>query len=441
MQMNGQNDHPHVPEVPFTPFRPRSASPIDVDDFLDDQIYGAPSQQPTLRDIDVANGVLPPALPPLPPTQQATMELTEERFRALMELSERQAKQLEDANAFANQAAAQIREAHRQLEVSQQNVTDLTNAFNTLSAQPRPLTVSSAPKKKPDLPPFDSKNVLVWIRRVEAAYSRVGVIEPKDKFAWMESIFQVKLDPQIDAFLYTNNNTDQNWSDFVAYLKLQYGPTVKQKTLKLMGDIPRHDLTPTQYLTQLVEDTKDVTIDNIRKEHLLKTIPPRIREIMGKEVETLTAAEVAKAADTFFDRQGKPLEKSVSTVNQVLTAPTASSTLPPSTLPSSSSFTAAFSDDESDVNAVRRGNFRGNDRGRSRNRGQRSQSRPNNNRFPNASSTASGSGEAKPAFQQGLCRWHKLFGEKSRKCVTDCPRFKAFNSSQQSGNDKGGRRM
>ena len=439
-QMNGQDDHPHVPEVPFTPFRPSPASPIDVDDFLDQQIYGAPSQQPTLRDIDVANGVILPTLPP-PPPQLTRMEITEERFRALMELSERQAKQLEDANAFANQAASQIREAHRQLQASQQNVTDLTNAFNNLSAQPRPLTVSSAPKKKPDLPPFDSKNVLVWIRRVEAAYSRVGVIEPKDKFAWMESIFQVKLDPKIDAFLYSDNNTAEKWAEFIAYLKFQYGPTTKQKTLKLMGEIPRHDLTPSQYLTQMVEDTKDVTIDNIRKEHLLKTIPPHIRQIMGKEVESMTAADAAKIADTFFDRQGKPLEKQASSVNQVLTAPAASSTLPPSTLPSSSSFTSAFSDDDTDVNAVRSRNFRGNDRGRSRNRGQRSQSRPNANRFPNSSSTGNGNNENKSSTQQKLCRWHRQFGEKSLKCATDCSKFKSFTSSQQSGNGQGGRRM
>ena len=442
--MSGQDVHPHVQGIPFTPAPQHPASPIDIDGVLDDQIFGAASQRPTLRDIDIANGVLPPPFPTLP-TPQPRMEITEERFRALMELSERQAKQLEDANAFANQAAAQIREAHRQLQASQQNVTDLTAAFNNLSAQPRPLTTSSPPKKKPDLPPFDSKNVLVWIRRVEAAYSRVGVVEPKDKFAWMESIFQVKLDPKIDAFLYSDNNTAEKWAEFVEYLKFQYGPTLKQKTLKLMGDIPRHDLTPSQYLTQLVEESKDVTIDNIRKEHLLKTIPSNIRQILGKEVESMSAADVAKAADSFFDRQGKPLEKSSTPINHVSAAPSTFSTLPPSTLPSSSSaFTAAFDDeDDTDVNFVRRGNGRGNDRGRSRNRGQRSQSRPNQNRFQNASSTGSGSQESKPssASQPGLCRWHRLFGDKSRKCVTDCPRFKSFSSSQQSGNGQGGRRQ
>ena len=70
----------------------------------------------------------------------------------LQALAERQAKQIEDGNAFANQAAAQSQESQRQLEISQQNLSDLTAAFNSLSTQGRPLTVTSAPKKKPDLP-------------------------------------------------------------------------------------------------------------------------------------------------------------------------------------------------------------------------------------------------------------------------------------------------
>ena len=212
---------------------------------------------------------------------------------------------------------------------------------------------------------------------------------------------------------------------------------MRQKAQKLMSEVPRHDLKPSQYLTQLVEDTKDVSIDDIRKEHLLKTIPARYREIMGKEVEAMTAAEVAKMADDFFDRQGKPLEKTTTPVNSV--ASTAHSPLPqPPSTSSASSFTSAFSDDETDVNFVKRNNFRGNDRGRNHNRNQRSQSRPSFNRVPNTSSNGS---DSQPSHPQGTCRWHRQFGDKSRKCVTDCPRYKAFVASQKSGNGQGGRRQ
>ena len=448
--MSGQRHHPHVTDAAFTPQRPHPSSPIpiDIDEQVDSLIFHSPNPQITLRDIDIARGI--PRAPSPPPLRipAPTMEnmTQDEKIAHLTEIAAKQMKMMEEANAFSQNTLAQLQESRRQLEASQQSVIDLTSAFQQLSSQPRhiPLTTTTAPKKKPELPPFDAKNVLVWIRRVEAAYARVGVVAPHDKFAWMESIFQVKLDPQIDSFLYTNNNTEQNWTDFIAYLKLQYGPTMRQKTQKLMGEIPRHDLKPSQYLVQLVEDTKDVKIDDIRREHLLKSIPPRIREIMGKEVETMTAEDVAKTADTFFDRHGKPLEKSVTPVNHVTSYSTASAPLPPpssSSNASSASFTAAFSDDETDVNFVRKGNFRGNDRSRSRPRGQRSQSRPGFNRNPNASSTGGGSNDAKTSFPPGTCRWHRLFGEKSRKCVTDCPRFKSFSASQQSGNGQGGRRQ
>ena len=214
-----------------------------------------------------------------------------------------------------------------------------------------------------------------------------------------------------------------------------------------MSENPRHDLRPSQYLVQLKEDVKDVEIDHILKEHLLKSIPPRIREILGKEVETLSSAEVAKKADDFFDRQGRLIEKNAAPISQISSAPSSSSTTSTSN-ETPSSFTSPFSDEETDVNQVRRGGFRGNDRARSRNRGQRSQSRPAFGRFSNSSSTGNNfsnnnnnNNDSKPSFPQGTCKWHKRFGDKSLKCVTDCPRFKSFSASQQSGNGQGGRRM
>ena len=426
-------DHLHVTDDPAfnspRPSRYRPPSPYDTDDGL--ERFRFPSSPPAAR-------------------QQTTMEFTQENFLALQALAQKQSKQIEDGNAFANDMATQLQEAKRQQEASQKSIADLTNAFNNLnsnvSSQPRPLTLNTPPKKKPELPPFDSKNVLIWIRRVEAAYARVGVIEPKDRFAWMESIFQVGLDPQIDAYLY-GTNTLQDWEDFIDYLKLQYGPTLRQKAQKLMGDIPRHDLKPSQYLLRLKDDVKDVEIDHILKEHVLKSIPPRIREIMGKEVEGLTAEQVAKQADDFFDRNGRPTEKLSTPINHVASSSNASSTSPASAAPSaptSSSFTPAFDDDlDADINFVRRGGQRNNDRGRSSNRGQRSRSRPPFQRQPNASSggNASSNPSASSSFASGTCRWHRRWGDKSLKCATDCPLFKTFSANQKQGNGQGGRRL
>ena len=427
------NDNLNVPHDPaFNTSRRsryRAPSPHDTDDGL--ARFQFPSPAPAAR-------------------QQVTMEFTHENFLALQALATKQSKQIEDGNSFANDMASQLQEAKRQQEASQKSIADLTNAFNNLngniSSQARPLTLSNPPKKKPELPPFDSKNVLIWIRRVEAAYARVGVIEPRDRFAWMESIFQVGLDPQIDSYLY-GTNTLQDWEDFIEYLKLQYGPTMRQKAQKLMSDIPRHDLKPSQYLLRLKDDVKDVEIDHILKEHVLKSIPPRIREIMGKEVEGLTAEQVAKQADDFFDRNGRPTEKSSTPINNINSSSNVSSTssaAAASAAPITSSFTSAFSDDdEADVNFVRRDGQRNQDRGRSFNRGQRSRSRPSFNRQPNSSSggNSSSNPSASSSFAAGTCRWHRRFGEKSLKCVTNCPLFKSFNANQKQGNGQGGRRM
>ena len=369
----------------------------------------------------------------------------EEQLAKMAELNAAQQRQMDAANLFANRQAEQLLESQRQLQQAQQHIQKLSDAFEALSTQqqqqPRPLTLSQPPKKKPELPAFDSKNILIWIRRIEAAYHRVGVVEAKDKFAWLESMFKVNLNPSIDAFLY-GTNTEEDWDDFIGYLKKEYAPTKKQKALKLMAEVPRHEMKPSQYLLQLVEDTKDVKVDDIRKEHLLKTLPPRIREIMGREVENMTAKEVAIMADDFFDRQGRPLEKNVSQINHITNSSSSSiAAASSSVIPPSSSFTAAFSDNDMDINYVNRSNQHGSSRQRSRSHNPRSSSKPSFNRNSNGPSTGQPQGDPSFSHPQGTCRFHRRFGDKSTKCVTGCPRHSAFTAAKKQGNGNGGRRQ
>ena len=466
---NGQEVHPHVssfdPAFLSTPQRQRyrPASPHAQEEGLGDLFDFTESRPLTLLDIDVRNGVrnYPPTMPETgamaqPPIAEMSLE---QRLLHLTALAEEQQRQMAQVKEFANSqtealkaSKEQLDRQAQQLQDSQHQVSQLTTAFENLSTrrdeEPRPHSNTQAPKKKPELPPFDPKNIIIWIRRIEAAYIRVGVIEPKDKFAWLESMFQVGLDPTIDAFLY-GDNTATDWDNFIAYLKKQYAPTIRHKAQKLLGEIQRHDLMPSQFFKQMVEDTKDVKVDDIRKEHLLRSIPPRIREMLGKEVESMTGEEVAAAADSFFDRKGKPLEKNVSVINNISNAtPTSANTSANST--TSSSFTNAFVDnDETDVNFVRRGGGGGGGAGgrggqhRSRSRNPRSGSRPGFNRSSSSASSASQQNQQTQQQQQqshppGTCRFHRRFGDKSLKCVTDCPYFATFKSKQ--GNGQGGRR-
>ena len=453
------NHHLHVPSGSFSPQqrpRYRQNSPFAEEEGLEPHFSFESAQVPSLLDIDVRNGVRTyPAAPvatsvaasAATASAEASIMSAQEELARMAELNANQQRQMDAANIFANKQTEQLLESRRQLELAQQQISKLTEAFESLSTQqpqqPRPLTLTQAPKKKPELPPFDGKNILIWIRRIEAAYVRVGVTEAKDKFAWLESMFQVKMDPTIDAFLY-GTNTEDDWTEFITYLKKQYGPTQRQKAQKLLADIPRHDLKPSQFFKQLVEDTKDVKVDDIRKEHLLRSIPPRIREIMGKEVEGMTGQEVADAADSFFDRQGKPLEKMANPISHISnTLSTSSNT---SSSASASSFTPSFGDDEeTEVNFVRRGGGGGGGGGggqhRSRSRNPRSRSRPNfgRNSSNGPSTQQHQQNDSKQSFAPGTCRFHRRFGEKTLKCVSDCPLFSSFKAKQ--GNGQGGRRQ
>ena len=75
------------------------------------------------------------------------------------------------AEAAASAAAASALNA-MQLQM-QSNMQQLSLAANS----------SSNRRKKPDLPAFDKRHIAIWIKRVESAYEREGIVSPEDKFS------------------------------------------------------------------------------------------------------------------------------------------------------------------------------------------------------------------------------------------------------------------
>ena len=69
----------------------------------------------------------------------------------------------------------------------------------TIRALTEALQGMKASSRKPDLPAFDQNNIELWIKRVDNAYRRAGVTDPKDKFAHIESKFAVDIDSRIQA--------------------------------------------------------------------------------------------------------------------------------------------------------------------------------------------------------------------------------------------------
>ena len=366
----------------------------------------------------------PPSNPPLSlaataPQPAAAMPTIEEQLEQFRQLAATQQQQLEQQNANMTLMAEQ----HRQ---SQESVSQLSAALQSLTAfQARP----APPKKKPEIPPFDKSNILIWIRRLNAAYERQSITLPKDKFAFLESTFDVALNPKINSYLY-GDNTEESWNEFLVYLKNEYGPTKRQRAAKLIKEIPRQGLKPSQFMAQINEDTEGVTVDDIKKEHLLKSLPPRIREYLGKEAENKTADQIAIWADNFFDRQGNPIEKSLNTVNHVSSSTTAAS---------APHFTAAFSDEETDdINAIRRGQSSARGRfGRSRSRGNASQRQSSASEGKQRGrSTSFPPGQT---IVNGLCWFHTKWGIKAEKCAEGCKHYSSSKSNQ--GNGRGGRRQ
>ena len=296
--------------------------------------------------------------------------------------------------------------------------------------------------RKPDLPPFDKKNVEIWVKRVEAAYARVNCTNPSLKFAHLESKFEVNQDPIIDGYLF-GEATDASWTAFLDYLRARYGPTKKDRALSVINGTPREGRTPTQLVAVMKEKAGEVSLDDILKEQLLKQLPQEVLKQIVDRVDQLTCDETAKLADAWFNKDGKLLISADATaVNNVErpsnTAPTTSSTpgaAAASAAPRAPSFTTAFEDeeDDADINAVRfrqgqkqsfniqnREGARGRGRGRGsqsgRGRGSSNNNNSNTNSYGNSSSYSSGEKQNK----KKVCNYHIKFGDKAEKCEHWC---------------------
>ena len=293
--------------------------------------------------------------------------------------------------------------------------------------------------RKPELPQFDKSNIEIWIKRVESAYSRVRVTDPKLKFAHLESKFDVNTDPIINEFLFKTDATEETWTSFLDYLRKRYGRTTKQEALSVINGTPREGKTPSQLVALMKERAGKVTLDDVLKEQLLKELPADIHRQIVDRVDGLSFEETGQLADKWFDKDGKPLLSTTpSTVHSIAAQgnpprlsnppPTASAAASSTDYNASSNFTAPFEnpEDESDINAVRfrqgqkqsfrvkNGNQNGgqsNGQGGNRGGGQRNS---NNTRPPNNSNNGNN------AAQKKVCPFHIKYGQQAERCLPWC---------------------
>ena len=298
--------------------------------------------------------------------------------------------------------------------------------------------------KKPELPQFDKANIEIWIKRVESAYARVRVTDPKLKFAHLESKFDVNADPIINNFLFETDATADTWTSFLEYLRARYGRTKKQEALSVINGTPREGRTPSQLVALMKERAGGVTLDDVLKEQLLKELPADVHRQIIDKVDDLSFEETGKLADKWFDKDGKPLLSAApSTIHSVSASESSSRQPTPSSNASAAastfdsnnlaSFTAPFNDqdDDADINAVRfrqgqkqsfrvkngsasRGNGNQNSgQNGSRGGGQKSNS---NNRPQNGGNGNSGSNST----QKKVCPFHIKYGQEAERCLPWC---------------------
>ena len=267
-------------------------------------------------------------------------------------------------------------------------------------------------RRKPELPSFDSKNIEIWIKRVESAYARSNVTKPKDKFAFLESKIGVDQDAKINEFLF-GEATDAKWAEFLDYLRSRYGRTVKQECSSILDGITRDGRRPSEMLAHIRDRAGKITIDDLFKEMVLRSLPSDIQRSIADKTDTMTADEAVKLADVFFDKDGQPLHSNSSNSVSSVEKP------PPS---------GEEEEEDDSINAI--------------NRHQRSQpkGRPgfqNQNRGKHPASNQQRHPQKKKSSL--LCFAHVKFGDDAYTCEEGCKRY-GQPLAKRPGNDQAGRR-
>ena len=309
--------------------------------------------------------------------------------------------------------------------------------------------IPDAIRRKPEIPNFDKDHIEIWIKRTENAYIRANITSTQEKFAFLESKFPVNFNPRVDEFLY-GDATPANWTSFLDYLRAEYGPTKQQRASVFIDGFKRNGRRPSQYAAALDDTTKDVTVDEIKKEMLLREMPIEIRRMLQERIETLSFKDAAKIADSYFDAEGRPRHSTPLSVNEVTTARPCQST-PQSVNEvttanrwkafTTTAFSEPFCDNDQAINAIgRKFSRRPPDaQPRKAQGGSKPQHVKTGQTVKTEASKAPIAVKANPNYpvkkSVDLCQAHFKFGDKARYCEVSCSRFdeQRFPGNGQAG--------
>ena len=227
------------------------------------------------------------------------------------------------------------------------------------------------------------------------------------------------------------------WTTFLNYLKEEFGPTKQQRAAVFLDGLKREGRKPSQYAATLDDKTKGVTIDEIKKEMLLREMPTDVRRMLQERIAAISFKEAAKIADSYFDSEGRPRHTNqtsggVSNISESLQ-------------------NTKIDDDEDEVNAVnRRFHQRPNhtQQNRTRNLPRRNESwTPSRNANPSAGNDSRSGSDTRPKTTTAprenkrgptlkdirLCKYHIQYGDQAITCEKGCDKFPKNQSNDKAG--------
>ena len=224
----------------------------------------------------------------------------------------------------------------------------------------------------------------------------------------------------------------------MTYLKERYGRTKSQQASVVLDGVTRDGRLPSEMFSFIKDRVGNLTIDDIIKEMVLRELPTEIQRTIHDQAKSLNGEETTKLADSFFDKDGKPIHR----------APSA----PISNIEEQTD-TPNMEDGNNDVNAVNRFKPRNQQSrpsnqqsrnpsynyrptGPQRSGPQQRQFRPQQGRAPSTPHPAERrENRGNPTVKDvKLCHFHQLYGDAARTCETGCIRYPKW-----SGNAKAGR--
>ena len=356
---------------------------------------------------------------------------------------------------------ASMEEIKRYADTLRQQALAFSNSLATTTQLLSQALSTKVSKKRPELPPFDQKNIEAWIRRTENAFTRADITAAKDKFAYLESVISVDLHPSINAY-FNGSATQAQYNDFLAFLRKRYGRTKQQKVKAAIEGVRRSGRLPIDLAAMIKEQFDDVTIEDLMKAHFMSEMPQQVRNQLSGKQDDMSLDELAEAANSHFSQDGTLLASN-STVSSVGPCPATTGGAISQPV-NSDSYTTAFDGEDfvgqHDINAINRrgsssgnagynnrGSSSGNSSGNNGSRPSRSNSRPrfNSSRQQGSSNRSSSrpSSDRNPAANPDYCWLHNKHGDNANFCKPPCshPRSRAMvQQQQQSGNGRGGRR-